>query len=118
VYKQIRKTRIIAGLLELPQPGREEKLLLELPDGGPGGSGRALLRTACACPCELHLRFTERLCRGREKTMTVLSILGAGACLQGKRDDASAVEEDFSGIWHLFEGMEAAPPRCFMETEK
>ena len=43
VYKQIRKTRIIAGLLELPQPGREEKLLLELPDGDPSGSRRALL---------------------------------------------------------------------------
>jgi hypothetical protein len=33
VYKKIRKTHIIAGLLELPQPGREGKLLLELPDG-------------------------------------------------------------------------------------
>jgi len=33
VYKLARKTHIIAGLLELPQPGREEKLLLELPDG-------------------------------------------------------------------------------------
>jgi hypothetical protein len=41
VYKQ--KTRIIARLLELSQLGREGKLLLELPEGEPSGSRRALL---------------------------------------------------------------------------
>jgi hypothetical protein len=89
VYKQ--KTRIIARLLELPQPGREEKLLLELPDGSPSGSRRAFYRTVCAYPCELHLRFTEGLWSGREENMTVFPLLGAGACLQGKADHALAV---------------------------
>ena len=57
VYKQIRKKHIIAGVLELPQPGTVEKLLLELPDGGRVARGELYYRTACACLWELCTVF-------------------------------------------------------------
>ncbi len=59
VFKQIRKKHIIAGLLDLPQPGKEEKLLLELPEGGRVARGGLYYRTACACLWELYIFYRK-----------------------------------------------------------
>ena len=40
--EKINKKYIIAGLLEMPQPGAEVKLLLELPDGCRVREGKGL----------------------------------------------------------------------------